>query len=164
MSTAGFAHSYIGVRTRRDVPRARRKSARPCWLAIYRPRTIRTRSPDAPPPASRTQPSDPPRFAPADAVPGRRARPHPAAEDAPRRPPGTSRSASSKAQSPPRSPRSPRTSRPLRQAAPEAESACAPPSPTAPAARPSSPDRRTPAGSTPDRVRPGTHRPRPSPG
>ena len=37
---------------------------------------------------------------------------------APRPPPGTSRSASSKAQSPPRSPRSPRTSRPPRRASP----------------------------------------------
>ena len=163
MSIAGFAHSYIGVRTRRNVPRARRKSARPCWLAIYRPRTIRTRSPDAPPPASHSPPRDPLRSAPAGVVPGHHARRRPAAANAPRPPPGTSHSASSKAQSPPRSPRLPRTSRPPRLRAPAGESACARPSPTAPAARPPSPARRTPAVSAPDRDRPGTHRPRPSP-
>ena len=50
-------------------------------------------------------------------------------EDARRRPGGRSRSASSTAQSPPRSPRSPRTSRPLRLRAPAGESACAPAEP-----------------------------------
>ena len=52
------------------------------------PRIIRNRNPGAPRPASRIPPSDPLQCAPAGAVPGRRVRRRPAAEDAPHRPRG----------------------------------------------------------------------------